>query len=83
MPSDHRTAQRGRRGRVVPGVHCPLCGGQVEYNGNYFCERLERPYKEPEACSWALSSNDRGEPIGMADRVVWAKIKKEWGLGDA
>lgn len=61
--------------RPVPGVRCPKCGGQVVYNGNYFCEHFNGD------CQWALSHGaTNGEPIGRTDRRMWAEIQEALGL---
>ena len=31
-------------GDPIPDTECPVCGGGITYNGNYFCTR----------CDWAL-----------------------------
>jgi hypothetical protein len=55
---------------VWPGVTCPTCGGQVVYNGNYFCENWTYPY-EGVGCDWVLSYNERtGDAIGKKDKAV-------------
>lgn len=41
---------------------CPECGGECEYNGNYFCS-------EPE-CDWALE--DLHDPERVPNREAWA-----------
>lgn len=57
-------------GRVIEGVRCPTCGDLVVYNGNYFCARLADG-----GCTWALSHDLLGTPIGQRDRAVWRQIK--------
>lgn len=37
-------------------VPCPDCGGQVVYNGNYFCVE-ESPDSPTTGCGWALPSD--------------------------
>ena len=73
------------------GVRCPRsgCGGEVIYNGNYFCEywtwrglngrrRLERW-----ECDWALGPTDddlldEGEVVTAEDRVVWIELRQRY-----
>lgn len=63
------------------GVRCPRCGGEVIYNGNYFCEywvyrgRPPRPLDNGE-CDWVLSHDEEhGDPIGRVDRRVWRELR--------
>lgn len=89
----HCGARRRREaGAVVcgcdrTGVRCPRadCGGEVLYNGNYFCERwayLHPPRAlEPDECDWALGAIDEWEArelyggvLDPADVRVWAEL---------
>lgn len=66
------------------GVRCPRCGGEVIYNGNYFCEYWAwrgRPPRELERweCDWALGPTDddlldEGEVVTDEDRRVWRAL---------
>lgn len=68
------------------GVRCPRrgCGGEVIYNGNYFCEYWTyrgQPPRELEdwECDWALSHDEeRGDPIGATDRRVWRELRRTY-----
>lgn len=72
------------------GVRCPRpgCGGEVVYNGNYFCEhwayRGSPPRDlEPYECDWALGPTDDdllepGEVVLEEDRRVWSELRRRY-----
>lgn len=74
------------------GVRCPRrgCGGEVVYNGNYFCEHWayvgEPPRAlEPTECDWALGATDAwqarelyGDVLHAADVRVWRELRRTY-----
>lgn len=71
------------------GVRCPRagCGGEVVYNGNYFCEHWVwrgDPARDLERgeCDWALGNVDPTDPDEPTptwhDRRVWAKLRRTY-----
>jgi hypothetical protein len=70
------------------GVRCPRCGGEVIYNGNYFCEYWVWRGQPPRAlengeCEWVLGSTDSdwlepGEVVDPVDQRVWDELRQRY-----
>lgn len=50
------------------GEPCPLCTGEIIYNGNYFCEHFGIT---PGTCSWAaIPPGERGYNKALGERLL-------------
>lgn len=59
----------------VTGVPCPKeCGGEIVYNGTYFCNNWTFPYAG-QGCRWRLEFDSSGEPATNESWRVWRAIR--------
>lgn len=52
---------------------CPRCGGEIVYNGNYFCSSYAIEW-----CGWALSDNQRNTSLArtLIDGCYRGEVRK-------